>query len=130
MKELSSTTIVEVTFVAYNIYQQEGGNLFSNSNELLLLQALVIVIPHVLIISRGSQMMSVFTIYIYIEGALGSLASPSHAHELVQPNQLLQQPTTEPTPRPHTRLAPQSWAHRHSNGPVWFTLRYGRIFYA
>jgi len=47
---------VEVTFVAYNIHQQEGGNLFSNSNELLLLQALVLVIPHVLAKSRGSQM--------------------------------------------------------------------------
>ena len=49
-----------VTFVAYNIYQQEGGNLFSNSHELLLLQALVLVIPHVLARSRGSQMMSAY----------------------------------------------------------------------
>ena len=50
---------VEVAFVAYDVYQQEGSKLFSNSHELLLLQALVLVIPHVLARSRGSQMMSV-----------------------------------------------------------------------
>ena len=47
---------MEVSFVAYDVYQQEGSKLFSNSHELLLLQALVLVIPHVLARSRGSQM--------------------------------------------------------------------------
>ena len=28
MKEISSVVTVEVTFVAYDIYKQEGGNLF------------------------------------------------------------------------------------------------------
>jgi len=50
---------VEVAFVAYDIYQEEGSNLFSNSYELLLLLSVVLVIPHFLARSRGSQMMSV-----------------------------------------------------------------------
>jgi len=50
---------VEIAFVAYDIYQQEGSNLFSSSHGLLLLQSVVLVIPHVQARSRGSQMMSV-----------------------------------------------------------------------
>ena len=55
---------VEVAFVAYDVYQQEGSKLFSNSHELLLLQSVVFVIPYVLARSTGSQMMSACTIYI------------------------------------------------------------------
>ena len=55
---------VEVAFVAYDVYQQEGSKLFSNSHELLLLQSVVFVIPHVLARSTGSQMMSACMIYI------------------------------------------------------------------
>ena len=36
MKEISSAVTMEVTFVAYDIYKQEGGNLFSYSGELLV----------------------------------------------------------------------------------------------
>ena len=42
MKENSSAATVEVTFVAYDIYKQEGGNLFSNSRELPVVQLLVL----------------------------------------------------------------------------------------
>ena len=37
---------VEVAFVTYDVYQEEGSNLFSNSYELLLLLSVVLVIPH------------------------------------------------------------------------------------
>ena len=57
MKEISSSAIVEVTFVAYDIYKQEGGNIFSNSGELLVVQLLVLMTSHVLAKS-DSQMMS------------------------------------------------------------------------
>ena len=57
MKENSPTVTVEVTFVAYDIYRQEGGNPFSNSGELLLVQFLILMTPHVLAKS-DSQMMS------------------------------------------------------------------------
>ena len=40
MKEISSAATVEVTFVAYDIYKQEGGKPFSNSRELLVVQLL------------------------------------------------------------------------------------------
>ena len=56
MKEISSAVTVEVTFVAYDIYKQ-GGNLFSNSRELLVVQLLVLMTSHVLAKS-DSQMMS------------------------------------------------------------------------
>ena len=58
---------MEVTFVAYDIYKQEGGNLFSNSQELLVVQLFVRMTPQVLAKS-DSQMMSACTtnIYIYI----------------------------------------------------------------
>ena len=57
MKENSSAATVEVTFVAYDIYKQEGGNPFSNSGELLVVQFLILMTPHVLAKS-DSQMMS------------------------------------------------------------------------
>ena len=38
---MSSAATVEVTFVAYDIYKQEGGKLFSNSQEMLVVQLLV-----------------------------------------------------------------------------------------
>ena len=56
MKEISSAATVEVTFVAYDIYKQEGGNIFSNSGEMLVVQLLVLMTSHVLAKSRGSQM--------------------------------------------------------------------------
>ena len=65
MKEISSVVTVEVTFVAYDIYKQEGGNLFSNSRELLVVQLLVLMTPHVLAKS-DTQMMSACTIYILL----------------------------------------------------------------
>ena len=65
MKEISSSATVEVTFVAYDIYKQEGGNLSSNSKELLIVQLLVLMTPHVLAKS-DSQMMSACTTKIYI----------------------------------------------------------------
>ena len=65
MKEISSAATVEVTFVAYDIYMQEGDKPFSNSLELLVVQLLVRMTPHVLAKS-DSQMMSACTIYIYI----------------------------------------------------------------
>ena len=65
MKETSSTATVKVTFVAYDVYQQEGGNLFSNTQELLVLQFLVLIItPHVLAKSRR-KMMSACTTHIF-----------------------------------------------------------------
>ena len=36
MKKINSAATVEVTFVAYDIYKQEGGKPFSNSRELLI----------------------------------------------------------------------------------------------
>ena len=57
MKEISSAATVEVTFVAYDIYMQEGDKPFSNSLELLVVQLLVRMTPHVLAKS-DSQMMS------------------------------------------------------------------------
>ena len=65
MKEISSAATVEVTFVPYDIYKQEGGKLFSNTQELLVVQLLVRMTPHVLAKS-DSQMMSACTTYIYI----------------------------------------------------------------
>ena len=65
MKEISSAVTVEVTFVAYDIYKQEGGKPFSNSRELLVVQLLVRMTPHVLAKS-DSQMMSACTTNIYI----------------------------------------------------------------
>ena len=65
MKEISSSATVEVTFVAYDIYKQEGGNIFSNSGELLVVQLLVLMTPHVLAKS-GTQMMSACMTNIYI----------------------------------------------------------------
>ena len=53
---------VEVAFVAYDVYQQEGSKLFSNSHELLLLQSVVFVIPHVLARSTGSQ---IYILYMH-----------------------------------------------------------------
>ena len=41
MKKISSAATVEVTFVAYDIYKQEGGMPFSNSRVLLVVQLLV-----------------------------------------------------------------------------------------
>jgi len=64
MKKISSTPIVEVTFVAYDVYHQEGGNLFSNTLEVLVLQFLVLIIPHVLARSRR-KMMSACTTHIF-----------------------------------------------------------------
>ena len=58
---------MEVSFVTYDVYQQEGGNLFSNSQELLLLQSLVlIIILHVLARSKSQMMSAYIYIYIYI----------------------------------------------------------------
>ena len=51
---------MEVTFVAYDIYKQEGGKPFSSSRELLVVQLLVRMTPHVLAKS-DSQMMSACT---------------------------------------------------------------------
>ena len=65
MKEISSAATVEVTFVAYDIYKQEGGKLFSNSRELLVVQLLVLMTPYVLA-KNDSQMMSACTTNIYI----------------------------------------------------------------
>jgi len=65
MKEISSAATVEVTFVAYDIYKQEGGKLFSNSQELLVVQLLFRMTPHVLAKS-DSQMMSACTTNIYM----------------------------------------------------------------
>jgi len=65
MKEISSAVTVEVTFVAYDIYKQEGGKPFSNSRELLVVQLLVRMTPHVLAKS-DSQMMSACTTNIYM----------------------------------------------------------------
>ena len=56
---------MEVTFVAYNIYKQEGGKLFSNNQELLVVQLLVRMTPHVLAKSHN-QMMSACMTNIYI----------------------------------------------------------------
>ena len=42
MKKINSAATVEVTFVAYDIYKQEEGNLFSNSRELPVVQLLVL----------------------------------------------------------------------------------------
>ena len=42
MKKINSAATMEVTFVAYDIYKQEGGNLFSNSRELPVVQLLVL----------------------------------------------------------------------------------------
>ena len=56
---------MEVTFVAYNIYKQEGGKLFSNNQELLVVQLLVRMTPHVLAKS-DSQMMSACATNIYM----------------------------------------------------------------
>ena len=56
---------MEVTFVAYDIYKQEGGKLFSNSQELLVVQLLVRMTPH-LLAKSDSQMMSACTINIYM----------------------------------------------------------------
>ena len=65
MKEISSAATVEVTFVAYDIYKQEGGKPFSNSREVLVVQLLVRMIPHVLAKS-DCQMMSACTTNIYM----------------------------------------------------------------
>ena len=65
MKEISSAATVEVTFVAYDIYKQEGGKPFSNSRELLVVQLLVRMTSHVLAKS-DSQMMSACTTNIYM----------------------------------------------------------------
>ena len=65
MKEISSAATVEVTFVTYDIYKQEGGNLSSNSGELLVVQLLVLMTPHVLAKS-DSQMMSACATNIYM----------------------------------------------------------------
>ena len=65
MKKISSAATVEVTFIAYDIYKQEGGKLFSNSQELLVVQLLVRMTPHVLPKS-DSQMMSACTTNIYM----------------------------------------------------------------
>jgi len=66
MKEISSSAAtVEVTFVAYDIYKQEGGKPFSSSRELLVVQLLVRMTPHVLAKS-DSQMMSACTTNIYM----------------------------------------------------------------
>ena len=65
MKEISSAATVEVTFVAYDIYKQEGGKPFSNSRELLVVQLLVRMTPHVLSKS-DSHMMSACVRQIYI----------------------------------------------------------------
>ena len=65
MKEISSAATVEVTFVAYDIYKQEGGKPFSNSRELLVVQLLVRMTAHVLAKS-DSQMMSAYTTNIYM----------------------------------------------------------------
>ena len=59
MKEISSAATVEVTFVTYDIYKQEGGNLSSNSGELLDVQLLVFMTLHVLAKS-DSKMMSAY----------------------------------------------------------------------
>ena len=64
MKEISLAATAEVIFV-YDIYKQEGGNFFSNSEELLVVQLLVLMTPHVLTKS-DSQMMSACRTYIYI----------------------------------------------------------------
>ena len=56
---------VEVTFIAYDVYQQEGENLFSNTQEVLVLQFLIlIIIPHVLARSRR-KIMSAFTTHTH-----------------------------------------------------------------
>ena len=65
MKEISSAATVEVTFVAYDIYKQEGGKLFSNSQELLVVELFVRMTPHVLAKS-DSQMVSACTTNIYM----------------------------------------------------------------
>ena len=65
MKKISSAAIVEVTFVAYDIYKQEGGKLFSNSRELLVVQLLVLMTPYVLA-KNDSQMMSACMTNIYM----------------------------------------------------------------
>ena len=66
MKEISSSAAtVEVTFVAYDIYMQEGDKPFSNSLELLVVQLLVRMTPHVLAKS-DSQMVSACTTNIYM----------------------------------------------------------------
>ena len=57
MKENSSVAIVEVAFVAYDFYKQEGGKPFPNRGELLVVQLLVLMTSHVLAKS-DSQMMS------------------------------------------------------------------------
>ena len=56
---------MEVTFVTYDIYKQEGGKPFSNSRELLVVQLLVRMTSHALAKS-DSQMMSACTTKIYI----------------------------------------------------------------
>ena len=56
---------MEVTFVAYDIYKQEGGKLFSNSQELLVVQLLVWMTPH-LLAKSDSQIMSAYTRNIYM----------------------------------------------------------------
>ena len=63
MKEISSAATAEVIFV-YDIYKQEGGKPFSNSRELLVVQLLVQMTPHVLAKS-DSQMMSACMTTIY-----------------------------------------------------------------
>ena len=65
MKEISSAVTVEVTFVAYDIYKQEGGKPFSNSRELLVVQLLVWMTSHVLAKS-DSQMMSACRTNIFL----------------------------------------------------------------
>ena len=74
MKEISSAATVEVTFVAYDIYKQEGGKLFSNTQELLVVQLLVRMTPHVLAKSDSQMMSACMTniyMYIYVDAASG-----------------------------------------------------------
>ena len=66
MKKNSSTVTVEVTFAAYDVYQQERGNLFSNSLEVLVIQFLVLIIPHVLAISMRKMMSACRHIYLVL----------------------------------------------------------------
>ena len=63
---------MEVTFVAYDIYKQEGGKLFSNSQELLVVQLLVRMTPHVLQKSDSQMMSACMTnIYVLVDAASG-----------------------------------------------------------